>query len=122
MALVAVVAAALSLVAAAAADDGHDEGERRVRCSGGSEARLRVRARDGVLSVELELRPARAGRTWRVIVLHERRTAARSVIRLGSGGRLRRQLPDWLGTDTVAARATAAAGEACRVAVTVRGR
>jgi hypothetical protein len=122
LALVALMAGVLSLVGAATGDDGRDESERRVRCSGDSEARLRVRARDGVLRVELELQPARAERRWQVIVLHERRTAARSLIRPGSGGRLRRQLPDWLGTDTVAARATATGGEVCRLSVTVLGR
>jgi hypothetical protein len=125
LALAALVAGALS-GAPAAADDGggRDEGERRGGCSGDSEVSLRVRARDGVLRVEFELEPARGKRTWRVILLHERRTAMRSVVRPGAGGsyRLRRELPDWLGTDTVAARATAAGGEICRTTVTVLGR
>lgn len=105
-------------------DDGREEGDRRGRCSGDSEASLRVRARDGLLRVELEIESSRRARTWTVILLHERRTALRSLIRPREDGsyRLRRQLPDWLGTDTVAARATAAGGEVCRVAVTVLGR
>jgi hypothetical protein len=127
VALAVLVAGALSAAPSAAADDdGRDESERRGGCSGDSEASLRVRARDGVLRVEFELEPAEGARTWRVILLHERRTALRTVIVIrpdASGSyRLRRRLPDWLGTDTVAARATAPGGEICRAFVTVLGR
>jgi hypothetical protein len=83
-----------------------------------------VRARDGVLRIELELEPAGKTRAWRVILLHERRTAFRGVGRARGDGsyRLRRRLPDWVGTDTVTARATAAGGEVCLASVTVLGR
>jgi hypothetical protein len=77
---------------------------------------LRLRARDDVIRVELEL-DSRPGSRWTVILLHERRIVFRGVLRTGSGGelRLRRSVPDWFGRDTLVVRATGPRAATCRV-------
>ena len=102
-----------------AADD--DRGRVEFRCSRGSEAELRVRVRGSQIRVELDIDVERPGGAWRVILLHERRTAFRGTLRPGSSGsiRLRRTVPNWFGTDTVTVRATAARGETCRATAVV---
>jgi membrane protein implicated in regulation of membrane protease activity len=114
----AVIAAALALPAAASGSRADDD-EVRVRgtCSPGRVAELRVRADDGKLRVELRVDSRRRGETWTVLLLHERRIAARVKVATRSGGslRVRRLLPDLFGTDTVVARATGPGGATCRV-------
>ena len=101
------------------ADD--DPGRVEARCSRDSEAELRLRVRGSRISVELDIDVERPGGAWRVIVLHERRTAFRGTIRPGGSGsiRLRKTVPNWFGTDTVTVRATAARGETCRATAVV---
>jgi hypothetical protein len=116
--------AALALAAPAAALGSTTDGDEvRVtgRCSGTSTAELRVREDDGGLRVELRIDTRRAGATWRVILLHDRRTAYRGTRRTTSSRslRVRRTLADWYGRDTVAARATGPRGETCRASATI---
>jgi hypothetical protein len=104
-------------VATAGARVSADDDRSRVetRCSRGSEAELRLRARGSRIGVELDIDVERPGGSWRVIVLHERRIAFRGTFQPVSGSiRLRRTVPNWFGTDTVSVRATAARGETCR--------
>ena len=102
---------------------GADDDETRVerRCTRGSQAELRVRVRDREIRVEVDIDVERSGGTWRVILLHERRTAYQGTLRPGVSGRirLRRTLPDWFGTDSFTVRATASRGESCRATAVV---
>jgi hypothetical protein len=111
---------------AARADEGDDsEADVRVEqtCPGGSTIRLRVRSRDDdELRVEVDVRTRRRGGAWSVVVVHERRLAARirtrTSTRSGSFS-LRRTLPDWPGRDTVTVRALGPRGEVCRASAAV---
>ena len=122
----AAVAAALSLwsaaPAAAAGDD--DRSERAVHgtCSGSSTARLRLRAEDGRIRIELRLDARPRSGSWQVVLLHERRLVSRTAVRAASGGgriELRWTVADWTGTDTIVLRATGPRNEACRASATV---
>jgi hypothetical protein len=121
--LLAALAAALMLPAGAAADDGGGGSEvrRTRRCTGSSEATLRLRAKEGVIRVELELDTEQRGSRWSVILLHERRIVFRGALRAGrsSSLRLRRSVSDWFGKDTVVARATGPRAEVCRVSASL---
>ena len=92
-------------------------------CPGGSTIRLRVRSRDDdELRVEVDVRTRRRGAAWSVVVIHERRLAARvrtrTSTRSGSFS-LRRTIPDWPGRDTVTVRALGPRGEVCRASATI---
>jgi hypothetical protein len=121
LALAASVAALILPLSAAADDDPRDEARREGTCTRSSDVELRLRGDDGRIRVELEIETGRRGARWRVIVLHERRTAFRGEIRTGSDGalELRRNVPDWYGTDTVVVRASGPRAETCRVAATL---
>ena len=112
--LLAAVVAALAVPVAAAADD---DVRRTGSCSRSSTIELKLRADDGAIRVELRIETGRRGAKWGVILLHERRTAFRGVLRTRSNGslELRRNVPDWFGTDTVVVRATGPRTETCRV-------
>lgn len=124
--LVAVVlaAGASALAAPAQAASADDDREARVRgaCSRTSEVRLRVRADDGTLRVELRIDTGRRGARWSVVLLHERRIAFRGVVRTtrSSGSlRLRRTVRDLFGRDTLVVRASGPGRETCRVSATL---
>ena len=110
------VAGAPAATAGARVSVADDRSRVETRCSRGSEAELRLRVRGSRIGVELDIDVERPGGSWRVIVLHERRTAFRGTLQPGGSGsiRLRRTVPNWFGTDTVTVRATAARGETCR--------
>ena len=97
-----------------------DETRADARCSRGSEGELRLRVDGRGIRVEVEIEVEQAG-PWRVVLLHERRTAFQGTLRPDSSGtlRLRRTLPNWFGTDAVTLRATARRGETCRAAAVV---
>ena len=115
--VLAVTALALAAPTAALASSDPDDVRVAGRCSGTSSAELRVREEEDELLVELRIRTTRAGATWRVILLHDRRTAYRGTRRTSSSSRslrVRRTLADWYGRDTIVARATGPGGETCR--------
>ena len=97
-------------------DPDDDEARVETRCSRGSEGELRLRVRGREIRVEVDIEVEQAGGPWRVILLHERRTAFRATLRPGGSGRirLRRTVPNWFGTDAFTLRAAAARGETCR--------
>lgn len=117
---------ALALAGPAAARDGgggRAEVRERGTCGRGSEARLRLRADDGTIRADTEIRTSRTG-VWRLTILHERRIVIRARIRVtrSNGGiRHRAVLPDYVGADTVSVRAVAPSGETCSVAATLPG-
>jgi hypothetical protein len=111
--------AALVLPAVATADD---DGEVRKAgtCTASSRMTVRLRPDDDVLRVELEIRTRRQGSAWNVILLHERRTAFRGVIRSRSDTvRLRRTIANWFGRDSIVVRASGPRLETCRVSAAV---
>jgi hypothetical protein len=126
VALLVVCALVPALPAApAVAREGGDRAEVRERgvCGRGSEARLRLRADDGRIRVDTEIRTGRTG-VWRVTILHERRIVLRARVRVtrSSGGlRHRAVLPDYAGADQVSVRAVAPSGESCAVAAVLGG-
>ncbi|HEV7804805.1 MAG TPA: hypothetical protein VGO80_03235 [Solirubrobacteraceae bacterium] len=92
------------------------------RCGGGATSRLRLRARDGAIRVEFGVRHRRAGEAWRVVLVHERRVAARARVHTsGSSGsfRIRRSLQDLDGPDRVTARASGPRGLTCEASATL---
>jgi len=116
-------AAVLALLVSAApapAKDGDDDGRREARvvgtCPNGASSKLRLRSRDGEISVEFEVKRNRRGERWRVVLVHERRVAWRGTVRTSrSGGsfRVRRTLRDYDGSDRVTVRASGPRGLTC---------
>ena len=124
-----VVAASLAAVAvpsSAAADDGGSRGDDWVArsCTAKSRAELRVRAQDhDQLRVDLELRTARRGAPWTIVIVHERQLVFRGSLRTSQGSgtlSVRRTIQDWFGEDALSVRATGPGGETCRVSATIR--
>jgi hypothetical protein len=119
--VLAVLFAALLVPARAGADD-DDDVRRAAKCTRSSEATLRLRPDDDTIRVEFEIDTGRSGARWTVILLHERRIVFRGTLRTArSGGslRLRRNVPDWFGADSIVVRATGPRAEICRISATV---
>jgi hypothetical protein len=100
--------------------DGGDDSRREARvagtCAKGASSKLRLRSRDGDISVEFDVARSRRGEAWRVVVVHERRVAWRGSVRTRrSGGsfRVRRTLRDYDGSDRVTVRASGPRGLSC---------
>jgi hypothetical protein len=92
-------------------------------CGRGATSELRLRAGDGAIRVEFEVRTHRRGERWRVVLVHERRVVWRGRAR-ASGGRafrVRRYLRDLEGADRVTARASGPRGNACEAGALLRG-
>ncbi len=123
MLLLAVVAAcaALSLPAVAKADD-DNEVRKAGTCTASSRIDIRVRAEDDEIRIDLEIRTQQRRSAWNVILLRERRTVFRGVIRSRDGSRtvkLRRTIDNWFGRDSIVVRASGPRLETCRVSATV---
>jgi hypothetical protein len=113
--------AALSLPAVAAADD-DKEVRKAGTCTASSRISIRLRPEDGEIRIDLEIRTQQRKSAWSVILLRERRTVFRGVIRSRDGSRtvkLRREIDDWFGRDSIVARASGPRLETCRVSATV---
>ena len=93
------------------------------RCSKGASSQLRLRARDGSIRVEFEVKRRKPRESWRVVFVHERRVAWRGTVRTTSSGsfRVRRSYGDYEGADNVTARATGPRGLTCQASATLRG-
>jgi hypothetical protein len=115
----AVICLALALGAPAPAlAHGGDDQDVRVSgtCGRGAASKLRLRAKDGAIRVEFEVRGSRGGERWRVVLVHERRVAWRGRERTRSGSesfRIRRSIPDFGGADQVTVRASGPRGNTC---------
>ncbi|MGZ6695860.1 MAG: hypothetical protein ACXVFL_09465 [Solirubrobacteraceae bacterium] len=115
---------AIAPAAAAARDGGGGRPEVRVAgaCGHGATSQLRLRARDGAIELEFEVDERRAGRLWRVVVVHEHRVAWRGRARTrGPSGSfsLERRLGDYTGSDQVMARAVGPGGITCQATATL---
>lgn len=125
-ALVVVLAVFLAAGPVARADSGDGRDDRlEIRragfCSAASSVKLRLRAEEGRIRVELEI-DTRRGAPWSVVLLHERRIVFRGRLRSAdtSGSfELKRIVADWFGPDAIVARAKGPGGESCRVSATV---
>jgi hypothetical protein len=120
------LAAAVVLLGASpvarADDEPRDDVRVLGRCTGGTTAELRVRARDdGELRLDLVLRSRRRPARWHVVVVHERRIAYRGTVRAGTGASLRLTLADLAGPDSVSVRATGTGTQSCRASATIFG-
>ena len=117
-----VLAASLTALAGAPAARSADDDVRvRGTCTASSQVRLRVRADDGRLRIELELTNRGRATQWRVVMIRERRLVWQGTLRTRrrATARLRREYVDWFGTDTVSIRAVARRGETCRATATL---
>jgi hypothetical protein len=122
MLLLAAVAAcaALSLPAVATADDDKDV-RKAGTCTASSRINIRLRADGDEIRIDLEIRTQRRNTAWSVILLRERRTVFKGVIRSGDSrtAKLRREIDDWYGRDSIVVRASGPRLETCRVSATV---
>ena len=122
MLLLAAVAAcaALSLPAVATADD-DTEVRKTGTCTASSRITIRVRADDDEIRIDLEIRARQRNTAWNVILLRERRTVFRGVIRSRDSRtvKLRRTIDNWYGRDSIVVRASGPRLETCRVSATV---
>ena len=117
-ALLILLVAVASACAAASPAMAHRGDDVRVTgsCGHGATSQLRLRAKDGAIRVELEVRGRRGGERWRVVLVHERRVAWRGRARTRSGSdsfRIRRAVPDFSGADQVTLRASGPGGNTC---------
>jgi hypothetical protein len=127
-ALAIAIALLVLLPAGAWARHGSDGGDDEVRvagtCGGGGKAKLKVKADDGGLEVEIEVEHVRRGSLWRVTLVQEGRVAWRGRVRAGrsnGGFEVERRLRDLAGADRVSFRAWGPRGVTCRAAATLAG-
>lgn len=129
------VITAVPLSATASARGGDDDGggggrgggrsqvEVAGSCGRGATAALRLRGRDGALRVRFEVEHARAGRSWRVALIQDRRIVWRGAARTGPRGafEVERTLRDLPGAERIAVRAAGPAGLTCFAAAALPG-
>jgi hypothetical protein len=104
-------------------------GDRReVRASGscgrGASSNIRIRERNGGLEVEFEVDSNRRGQRWRVVLVHERRLAARGHARTrGRSGSFsfERRMRNYGGPDFVLGRAYGPRGLTCVASAVLPG-
>lgn len=123
-ALAAVCAALVLLAPAPALARGGDDVRVSGTCGGRATSSLRLKAKDGAIEVEFEVRSTRGRERWRVVLVHERRVAWRGRVRTRSGSdsfRIRRSLADFGGADQVTARASGPRGNTCQATGVLTG-
>jgi hypothetical protein len=110
------------LVAAAPAPANGGDARATGRCSKGASSELRLSAHGDEIRIEFEVKRRRAGESWRVVFVHERRVAWRGTVRTSAGGsfRVRRSYRDYEGADNMTARATGPRGLTCSASATLR--
>jgi hypothetical protein len=99
-------------------------GEVRVTavCSSGVASKLSLKSRDGGIELRFEVDDGRAGVTWRVVLVHERRIAWRGTARTAhpdGSFEVSRTLQDLPGADSVTASAWGPRGLVCRATATL---
>lgn len=126
MLLACAAAAAGTAAGPAAAKGGDDDGRAEIRksatCDKGATGRLRLRSRDGEIRVDFQLAEKKSGSKWTVVVVHERKVAARlKATTAGSSHRfeVRHQVEDYEGADAVSIRASGPRGMSCSASATL---
>jgi 2-methylaconitate cis-trans-isomerase PrpF len=123
MLVLAAVAACAALSLPAVATAGDDEEVRKAgTCTASSRMSIRLRADEDDIRIDLEIRTQQRGSAWSVILLRERRTVFRGVVRSPRSSRtvkLRRTIDDWVGRDSIVVRASGPRLETCRVSATI---
>ena len=127
--LIAVAASLAALLApslASARGGGRDEDEVRVAavCQSGARGELRLRADDGEIRVEFELR-RRSAERWRLTLVHEHRVVWRATVRTGRSDRslrVRETVRDLPGADELRMRALGPGGVSCAAGATLAAR
>src|SRR3954468_22203018 len=104
---------------------GGDRPEVRVggSCGRGATSTLKLKARDGGIEAEFEVH-GRAGSSWSVVFVQERRTVWRGRARAASASHsfsVERRLGDYPGPDQVFARAVGPRGMTCQATATLPG-
>ena len=115
---------ALVAPAPALARGGDDDVRVTGTCGKGATSKLRLRAKDGAIQVEFEVKANRGGQRWRVVIVHERRVTWRGRARTRSGSRsfrIRRSIPDFAGADQVTTRASGPRGNTCEATGVLTG-
>jgi hypothetical protein len=122
----AVLALAVAGPGTAVAKDGDDDREVRVAgiCGKGAKSKLKLKADDGRIEAEFEVDNNRAGTSWRVVFVQERRVVYRGRAR--TGGRsgswsIEERLADLPGSDQVMARAIGPRGLTCHATAVLPG-
>jgi hypothetical protein len=127
-----VIAAAIALALAAPSPEasarggggGADEVRVAGSCGKGATSKLRLRAKDGGIRVQFEVDHTRAGGSWRVVLIQDRRVVWRGKARTsGVGGsfEIERRLRDLPAADQVTARAWGPRGVTCAASATLPG-
>src|SRR3954468_8436502 len=121
----AVIGPASALAKGGGGGGGGDRPEVRVAgsCGRGASSTLKLKARDGGIEAEFEVH-GRAGSTWRVAFVQERRTVWRGHARTAGASRsfsIERRLGDYPGPDQVFARAVGPDGTTCQATATLPG-
>jgi len=123
-AAIAIILLAATPGAAGARGGGDDEVRVAGTCGGGVKSKLKVKADDGALEVDVEVEHARRGSVWRLTLVQEGRVVWRGSARAGRGsGRfaVARRLRDLAGADRIGVRASGPGGVSCRAAATLPG-
>ena len=111
------IATALPLIGAGAAQASDDDVIRRGSCSGSTDWKIKAKPDDGRIEVEAEIDSNRNGQTWRWVLRHEGNVAARgrSTTRAPSGSfEVERRTRNAAGTDSFRFRAVnPRSGEIC---------
>ena len=93
-------------------------------CGRGASSNIKIKARDGGLEVEFEVDSNRRGQRWRVVLVHERRLAARGHARTrGRSGSFsfERRMRNYGGPDFVLGRAYGPRGLTCVASAVLPG-
>ena len=118
LAVLAVSAAATTVLAVAPAHAGDPEVIRTGSCSGSADWKLKAKARDGRLEVEGEVDSNKNGQVWRWRIKHNVTVSARgsaSTTAPSGSFSVERTMVDLAGTDTFVFRAVhEASGQVCR--------
>jgi hypothetical protein len=124
--LLALLALAVAAPGSALAKGGGDRPEVRVAgvCGKGATSKLKLKARDGAIEAEFQVDNNRAGTSWRVVFVQERRVVYRGRARTHapSGSfSLEERLSNYPGSDQVMARAVGPRGLTCQATAVLPG-
>ncbi len=117
-----IATALLVLVPLAAAMANDADVRRGGSCTGNTSAKIKLSPEDGGIETEFEVDQNRNGVTWKVVLRHNGKVAARTqATTKGQSGsfEIRRVLADGQGSDSISARATSPSGEVCTASASI---